>query len=176
MADIVRFFAQSFPHFVPKNVKINPYFAKGYDEYSGRFFVYKKVIAMGQRVIDVVFVHPKNRQLVIWHKGEWWQVTKMQLTDNAWQYKTPYTGSLEEIYVAKEQAVSCQHLAKTLQTHELPSELRSISAAKFLSWWSVNDFDWLNRQNHQSHAMLNNNQAHTPADSTPSDSTANDKT
>lgn len=97
------------------------------------------------RVIDVVFVHPKNRHLVIWHKGEWWQINKMSLSATTWGYKTAYKGTLDEIFVAKDQALTCQELTQTLKTHELPAELRGISATKFLSWWSINDYNWLKR-------------------------------
>lgn len=57
------------------------------------------------RVIDVIFVHPKHRSYVIWHDGVFYQLTRMNLTQKAWDRRTVYDGLLDEIFVAKE---SCE--------------------------------------------------------------------
>lgn len=49
------------------------------------------------RVIDVIFVHPKHRSYVIWHDGVFYQLTRMNLTQKAWDRRTVYDGLLDEI-------------------------------------------------------------------------------
>lgn len=100
-----------------------------------------------RRYIDVVFVNPKGRYYVVLHQGKFWQVPRMNLTATSWVFKLAYTESLNEIFVAKNQALSCEHLAKILQTYELPKQLAGVSATHFLDWWSLNDYKVLGADN-----------------------------
>lgn len=100
-----------------------------------------------RRYIDVVFVNPKGRYYVVLHQGKFWQVPRMNLTATSWVFKLAYTESLNEIFVAKNQALSCEHLAKILQTYELPKQLAGVSATHFLDWWSLNDYKVLGVDN-----------------------------
>lgn len=96
-----------------------------------------------RRFIDVVFVQPKNRYYVVLHEGKFWQLPRMNLTSSSWVFKLLYKGSLNEIFVAKDQAVACERLSRTLKTYELPKELHGLSANRFLDWWDMNDYKWL---------------------------------
>lgn len=96
-----------------------------------------------RRFIDVVFVQPKNRYYVVLHEGKFWQLPRMNLTSSSWVFKLLYKGSLNEIFVAKDQAVACERLSRTLKTYELPKELHGLSANRFLDWWNMNDYKWL---------------------------------
>lgn len=99
------------------------------------------------RMIDVIFVHPKHRSYVIWHDGVFYQLTRMSLTQKAWDRRVVYDGLLDEIFVAKE---SCEQ-GKTderawqelgLNVVKLPDELHSITASRFLAWWTVNRYSF----------------------------------
>lgn len=100
-----------------------------------------------RRFVDVVFVEPKHKQYVILHQGEFWQLPRMHLTQSSWELRTPYTGSLNDIFVAQNQGISCQELEATLTTYELPEQLAGLSATHFLGWWSNNDYKWLSQNN-----------------------------
>lgn len=93
-----------------------------------------------RRFIDVVFVNPKGRYYVVLHQGEFWQLPKMSLTATSWEYRTPYEGSLNDIFVSKSQDIECPQLAQILSSHVLPEQLASISALQFLDWWQTNDY------------------------------------
>lgn len=108
--------------------------------------------------IDVIFVHPKHRSYVVWHKGQFYQLTRMALTRTAWERRVDYTGSLEEIFLAKESCLSDDGVndgvlqAIGLNIVKLPSELHSITASKFLAWWTVNRYSfWHALVNEQTH-------------------------
>lgn len=98
-----------------------------------------------RRFIDVVFVNPKGRYYVVLHQGKFWQVPRLSLTASSWIFKLAYKGSLNEIFVAKNQALACEHLDKVLHTYELPEQLSGMSASRFLDWWSMNDYKVLNQ-------------------------------
>lgn len=91
-----------------------------------------------QRFVDVIFVNPKGKYCVIWQQGKFWQLPSMRLTANAWVFKLVYKGSLDDIYVAKNQVITCERLAAILQTYQLPDNLSGVSATQFLAWWSAN--------------------------------------
>lgn len=103
------------------------------------------------RSIDVIFVHPKYRSYVIWHSGNFYQLTRMILSVEAWERRTPYLGSLDEIFVTKESCQSggtdsgaAQKLG--LNVVKLPDELHNITANKFLAWWTVNRYGFWHAQ------------------------------
>lgn len=99
-----------------------------------------------RRFIDVVFVHPKDRYYVVLHQGQFWQLPRMNLTASSWTFKIAYTGSLDDIFLAKNQALACQHLIKILNTYELPEQLIGMSASRFLDWWNMNDYRILSQK------------------------------
>lgn len=97
------------------------------------------------RTIDVIFVHPKYRSYVIWHDGVFYQLTRMNLTQKAWDRREVYDGLLDEIFVARqscEQGEIDEHAFKELGLNvvKLPDELHSITASNFLAWWTVNRY------------------------------------
>ncbi|STZ56260.1 Uncharacterised protein [Moraxella lacunata] len=97
------------------------------------------------RAIDVIFVHPKHRSYVIWHDGVFYQLTRMNLTQQAWDRRVVYDGLLDEIFVAKEsceqgETDECTWQELGLNVVKLPDELHSITASKFLAWWTVNRY------------------------------------
>ena len=97
------------------------------------------------RTIDVIFVHPKHRSYVIWHDGVFYQLTRMNLTQKAWDRWVVYDGLLDEIFVAKESCEQGETDERTwqelgLNVVKLPDELHSITASKFLVWWTVNRY------------------------------------
>lgn len=99
------------------------------------------------RVIDVIFVHPKHRSYVIWHDGVFYQLTRMNLTQKAWDRRTVYDGLLDEIFVAKESCEQGETDERAwqelgLNVVKLPDELHSITASKFLAWWTVNRYSF----------------------------------
>lgn len=99
-----------------------------------------------RRFIDVVFVNPKSRYYVILHQGKFWQLARMSLTASSWVFKLLYKGNLADIYVARNQAITDEKLAKTLKTYNLPQELHGLNAQRFLDWWETNDYKWLATQ------------------------------
>ncbi len=98
-----------------------------------------------RRFIDVVFVNPKGKYYVVLHKGKFWQLPRMNLTASSWVFKLLYNGSLNDIFIAKNQALACQNLIKILRTYELPAQLTGMSAARFLDWWQMNDYKILSQ-------------------------------
>lgn len=106
-----------------------------------------------KKSIDVLFICPKNRCLVVWHQAKWWQVARMDLTETSWQRRKAYTGSLEDIFVAKRQVND----VKGLNLVVLPEELWGVTAAKFLGWWQLNRYQFW----------------HAPQDEIPTDIPAN---
>ncbi|STZ08306.1 Uncharacterised protein [Moraxella caprae] len=97
------------------------------------------------RMIDVIFVHPKHRSYVIWHDGVFYQLTRMNLTQKAWDRRAVYDGLLDEIFVAKESCEQGETDERAwqelgLNVVKLPDELHSITASKFLAWWTVNRY------------------------------------
>ncbi|WP_143821964.1 hypothetical protein [Moraxella lacunata] len=97
------------------------------------------------RTIDVIFVHPKYRSYVIWHDGVFYQLTRMNLTQKAWDRRVVYDGLPDEIFVAKESCEQGETDERTwqelgLNVVKLPDELHSITASKFLAWWTVNRY------------------------------------
>lgn len=97
------------------------------------------------RTIDVIFVHPKHRSYVIWHDGVFYQLTRMTLSKGAWDRRVMYDGLLDEIFVAKESCEQGETDERALQelglnVAKLPDELHSITASKFLAWWTVNRY------------------------------------
>lgn len=99
-----------------------------------------------RRFVDAVFIEPKNRFYVILHKGKFWRLPRMQLTNNAWLLKKPYVGSHDDIFMVKDQRIHDSVLAKTLHTHQFPPQLANISATRFLQWWSSKDYLWVNQE------------------------------
>lgn len=98
-----------------------------------------------RRFIDVVFVNPKGKYYVVLHKGKFWQLPRMNLAASSWVFKLLYNGSLNDIFIAKNQALACQNLIKILKTYELPAQLTGMSAARFLDWWQMNDYKILSQ-------------------------------
>lgn len=96
-----------------------------------------------RRFVDVIFVQPKKKYYVILHQGNFWRLPRLNLTISSWEVKTPYLGSLEDIYVSKNQVIDCEKLAAVLDTQPLPEELHGLSAHRFLDWWSMYDYEWL---------------------------------
>ncbi|OPH39656.1 hypothetical protein [Moraxella equi] len=99
------------------------------------------------RMIDVIFVHPKHRSYVIWHDGVFYQLTRMNLTQKAWDRRAVYDGLLDEIFVAKEsceqgETDECAWQELGLNVVKLPDELHSITASRFLAWWTVNRYSF----------------------------------
>lgn len=99
-----------------------------------------------RRPIDVIFVQPKHRYFVVLHNNIFWQLPRMNLSAASWQLKTKYTGNLSNIYVAKNQAITDAHLTQ-LRTLDLPSELHSMNALRFLTWWQANAYKWVQKIN-----------------------------
>ncbi len=97
-----------------------------------------------RRFIDVIFVEPKHKHYVVLHHGKFWQVPRMALTPTSWLERHPYTGKLQDIFVAQDQAVAAVELANVLTTQELPEQLSGISATRFLEWWQAHDYLWAN--------------------------------
>lgn len=96
-----------------------------------------------RRFVDVIFVQPKKKYYVVLHQGNFWRLPRLNLTISSWEVKTPYLGSLEDIYVSKNQVIDCEKLAAVLDTQPLPEELHGLSAHRFLDWWSMYDYEWL---------------------------------
>lgn len=97
-----------------------------------------------QHNIDVIFTHPKDKFFVILHKGCWWQLPRMHISLLAWQHKKPYLGSLEQIYLNQEQQLQDPALSTILHLETaLPKQVIGISAARFVSWWRVHAYDFL---------------------------------
>lgn len=99
------------------------------------------------RMIDVIFVHPKHRSYVIWHDGVFYQLTRMNLTQKAWDRRAVYDGLLDEIFVAKESCEQGETDERAwqelgLNVVKLSDELRSITASRFLAWWTVNRYSF----------------------------------
>lgn len=99
------------------------------------------------RMIDVIFVHPKHRSYIIWHDGVFYQLTRMNLTQKAWDRRAVYDGLLDEIFVAKESCEQGETDERAwqklgLNVVKLPDELHSITASKFLAWWTVNRYSF----------------------------------
>lgn len=86
-------------------------------------------------MLDVIFVHPKDRYYVVWHQGQFWQLPRLSLTASAWSFRLLYKGELGDIFVAKNQHISDSSLAKRLTTTQLPAHLSLVSAERFLPWW-----------------------------------------
>lgn len=98
-----------------------------------------------RRFIDVVFVQPKSKYYVVLHKGQFWQLPRMNLTRSSWTFKLLYQGSLSDIFVAKDQGLACEQLTQILKTHELPEQLHGMDAHRFLDWWEMYDYKWLSK-------------------------------
>lgn len=113
------------------------------------------------QTIDVIFVHPKHRNYVIWHDDCFYQLARMELTQASWDRRAVYTGLLDEIFVAKE---SCEGVGSAgvsgLAIATLPAELHGVTASKFLAWWVVNRYQFW--KNHTAHLVVQETSHQTP--------------
>lgn len=120
------------------------------------------------KTIDVIFVHPKHRNYVIWHDDCFYQLARMELTQASWDRRVVYTGLLDEIFVAKE---SCEGAGSTgvseLAIATLPVELHGVTASKFLAWWVVNRYQfWKNYTTYPTEIQAMPHQAPTTTQTT----------
>ncbi|MDO4426664.1 MAG: hypothetical protein Q4B88_00900 [Moraxella sp.] len=106
-----------------------------------------------RRFVDVIFVQPKKKYYVILHQGNFWRLPRLNLTISSWEAKTPYLGSLEDVYVSKNQVIDCEKLAAILDTQPLPEELHGLSAHRFLDWWSMHDYEWLAKKSTKANSV-----------------------
>lgn len=101
---------------------------------------------MPLRPIDAIFVHPKWRLYVVYHRGALWQLPRMKIDNAAWQRRQPYNGSTEALYVSRRQVIHDPILAQKLRTLDLPAAVYGSTLPLFETWWEVNGFYWLNEK------------------------------
>ena len=114
---------------------------------------------MSCRFIDVLFSDPKERRLIIWHLGKWWQLPTMTLSHTTWEYRTPFMGSLDHVYLLSDQTPSSDQ--GFLATHDLPKSLSGVTASKFLTWWRNNNYAWLSEHSPANPAIGHNTKSST---------------
>lgn len=96
-----------------------------------------------RRPIDVLFVEPKTKRLVVLHQDKFWQLPSMNVSRSSWILKLLYKGSLNDIFVSKNQHISCPFTSQILSPKPLPEQLHGISANRFLGWWETNSHNWV---------------------------------
>lgn len=99
-----------------------------------------------RRPIDVLFVEPKRKRLVILHQDKFWQLPSMGVSKSSWILKLLYKGSLNDIVVSKNQHIDCPFVSQILKSKPLPAQLHGVSATRFLGWWETNGHLWLSNE------------------------------
>lgn len=96
-----------------------------------------------RRLVDVLFVEPKNKRMVVLHQGKFWQLPSMGISKSSWILKLLYKGSLNDIVLCKNQHIDCPFVSQILKPKSLPAQLHGISANRFLGWWETNGHQWV---------------------------------
>lgn len=116
---------------------------------------------MPLRPIDAIFVDPARRLYVIYLRGELWQLSRMKITDTAWQRRQPYHGDTNSLYICHNQSIADPVLAQKLRTLNLPDAVRGSTLPRFEAWWEMHGFEWMKQLLGQGQSPLAAHQAST---------------
>ncbi len=114
------------------------------------------------RPIDAIFVNPEKRLYVIYLRGELWQLSRMKISNDAWQRRQPYNGDINSLYLSRNQTIADPILAQKLRTLNLPEAVRGSTLTRFEAWWEVHGFEWLKQLINHGQSPLAAHQSSTP--------------
>lgn len=109
---------------------------------------------MPLRPIDAIFVNPEKRLYVVYLRGELWQLSRMKITDTAWQRRQPYHGDTNSLYLCHNQNIADPILAQKLRTLNLPHAVRGSTLPRFEAWWETHGFEWVKQLINQGQSPL----------------------
>lgn len=98
---------------------------------------------MPLRPIDAIFVHPEWQCLVIYQRGELWQLPRFKLDSQSWQYRQPYIGQTSALFLRRQQRIDDAVVSAQLRTLDLPTSVQGRSLEIFEQWWDVHGYNWL---------------------------------